>query len=241
MPWAAWIIVALAALLVAGRLSRALLDNPRGDVDGGLLWHSARCYARALHRLRIEGASNIPASRCPGALIVIANHTSGVDPLLIQAACPFEVRWMMAANMRHPAGEFLWRYGRIIFVEPGGREVASAREAIRHLEAGGVLGIFPEGGIERPPRILLPFLGGVGLIVKRTGAPVLPLVIDGTPAAEHAWQTLLRSSRARLRVQPPVRYAGSGLSAAQITADLQRRYAEWTGWPVAEPGLNGPG
>jgi 1-acyl-sn-glycerol-3-phosphate acyltransferase len=234
VPTAASIILAVAILLAVGHVSRALLDNPRADVEGGLFWHVARLYSRVLHRVRLVAAEHIPRSRDAGPLIVIANHTSGVDPLLIQGACPFEIRWMMASNMRHPAGEFLWRFGRIIFVEPGGRELGAAREAIRHLESGGVLGIFPEGGIERPARTLQPFLGGVGLIVKKTGAPVLPFVIDGTPVAEHAWETLLRFSRARVRVMAPISYAGSSMSAAQITTDLQRRYTEWTGWPLQE-------
>jgi 1-acyl-sn-glycerol-3-phosphate acyltransferase len=229
----AWVIGVLVALLLGARLSRALLDNPRGDVEGGLLWHGARLYSRLLHRTCIIGAENIPASRRAGPLIVIANHTSGVDPALMQAACPFEIRWMMTASMRHPAGEFLWQYMRIIFVEPGGRELAAAREAIRHLAAGGVVGIFPEGGLERPPRTIMPFLGGVGLIIKKTGAPVLPFVIDGTPTADHAMKSLYRFSRARLRIMPPIDYAATSLSPAEITADLQHRYVDWTGWPVA--------
>lgn len=231
MTPALWLLAAFASLLAWGWACRALLRNPRGDVEGGLAWHAMRLYARLVHRVRVIGAENIPSRA--GPLIVIANHTSGVDPLLIQGACPFDVRWMMAANMRHPAGEFLWRFGRIIFVEPGGRELAATREAIRHVQAGGAVGIFPEGGIERPARVLLPFLGGVGLIIKKTGAPVLPFVIDGTPVAEPAWASLYRFSRARVRIMPPIDYSGSRMTAAQITADLQERFARWTGWPVA--------
>lgn len=233
MPAGAWIIGGFAVLLAGGRISRALLANPGGDVERGLVWYAFRLYARVFHRVRLEGGEHIPRTSNPGALIVVSNHTSGVDPILIQAVCPFEPRWMMASEMRHPAAEFLWRFGRVIFVERGGRAVASAREAIRHLEGGGVLGVFPEGGIERPARTILPFLGGVGLIIKKTGAPVLPFVIDGTPIAEPAWATLYRMSRSRVRVMVPIDYAGTSMSAAEITEDLRRRYMEWTGWPAA--------
>lgn len=232
MPLALWLILAFFALLAAAWLSRILLVNPRADVEAGVIWHAARLYARVFHRMRLIGVENLPRGRT-GPLIIIANHTAGVDPALIQAACPFEIRWMMDADMRHPAGEFLWQFLRIIFVEHGGRELASAREAIRHLEAGGVLGIFPEGGIERPARTILPFLGGIGLIVRKTGAPVLPFIIDGTPIAEPAWATLYRFSHARLRVMPPIDYSKSGLGAAEITVDLHRRFVEWTEWPAA--------
>lgn len=235
MPLPAWLILGLTVLLSGGFLSRALLNNPRADVETGILWHAFRLYARVMHRTRYEGLENIPVSRRPGPWIVIANHTSGVDPALIQAACLFEIRWMMTSEMRHPAGEWLWQFAHIIFVEHEGRELASAREAIRHLQNGGVLGIFPEGGIERPPGVLLPFLGGVGLIIKKTGAPVLPFVIDGTPTADHAWKTLWRFSNARVRVVPPIDYSETSLSAGDITADLHRRFLEWTGWPSTTP------
>ena len=72
--------------------------------------------------------------------------------------------------------------------------VMGAREAIKHVRGGGVLGIFPEGGLERPARTILPFQAGVGLIIRRTEAPVLPVVVSGTPIADQAWTSLVRFS-----------------------------------------------
>ncbi|WP_410961928.1 lysophospholipid acyltransferase family protein, partial [Salmonella sp. SAL4359] len=81
-------------------------------------------------------------------------------------------------------------------VDRYGREIAAAREAVRHLQSGGVVGIFPEGNLERPPCHILPFLPGVGLIVHRSGAPVIPVLISGTPQIDPAWSSLWRRSRA---------------------------------------------
>ncbi len=82
---------------------------------------------------------------------------------------------------------------------------------------------------------LLPFIPGVGLIIAKTGAPVLPLVIEGAPYAATAWGSLFKPSRTRVRVMPLISYPKEGMKPEQIARDLERRYAEWTGWPVAAP------
>ncbi|HYE02339.1 MAG TPA: hypothetical protein VD963_03785, partial [Phycisphaerales bacterium] len=92
--WWVQVLVALAGWLLVAIASARLLRNPRGDVETGLVLWGIRVYAGLLHSLRIRGGRHIPPSRRPGPLIVVANHTAGVDPLLIQSACPFEVRWM---------------------------------------------------------------------------------------------------------------------------------------------------
>src|SRR5438128_727908 len=82
-----------------------------------------------------------------------------------------------------------------------------AREAIGHLRAGGVVGIFPEGGIERPPRQVRPFLAGVGLFIKKTKARVLPVVIQGTPVVDPAWASLKHFSHSQVDVKPMIDYS----------------------------------
>ncbi|UYV13035.1 MAG: 1-acyl-sn-glycerol-3-phosphate acyltransferase [Phycisphaera sp.] len=235
MPdWLFWIILAVllwfGLAIVAGRL----LDGPRGDeVLGNLAWYVIRGYVRLRHPPVLSGLENIPdPKRGPvGPLIVVANHASGVDPLLIQAILPIEPRWMMAADMRHPAGEFLWEFGSIIFVDRANSDPAGVREALRHLGNGGVLGLFPEGGIERKPRTLRPFQAGVGLLIRRSGARVLPIVIEGAPMTPTAWGALSRTSRPRIRVMEPISY-GRGMGPGEVAADLQARYEAWTGWGV---------
>jgi 1-acyl-sn-glycerol-3-phosphate acyltransferase len=210
----------------------------------GLIW-IIRTYARFWHRLDAHGMDSIPelsqhsdaAGRPLGGgrpTVVIANHTAGIDPLLIQASIGFEPRWMMAADMRARILEPLWLYARIIFVDRTKRDSASLREALRHLKAGGVLGVFIEGHIAKPPRHLLPFKEGAGLLIKKTGALVIPVVIDGTPEAESAWGSIFQRSHSKVRFLEPVDYTQgelAGLDPADITADLRRRFQRATGWP----------
>ena len=93
-----------------------------------------------------------------------------------------------------------------------------------------MLGIFPEGAIERPPEKLLPFMAGVGLIVKKTGAKVLPVIIRGTPRSADAMASFTVRSRARIEFKPVIDYSAMGMSAEGIANDLESRFEEWTGW-----------
>jgi 1-acyl-sn-glycerol-3-phosphate acyltransferase len=235
-----WSWPVIAVLVAGGVLLWALfchwmaVSGPTGTPGVGIAWRLFRLYARVVHRLRVEGLEHVPRDRGAGPLVVVANHTAGVDPVLIQAMCRFEIRWMMASGMQVSGLDWLWEAGQVIAVSGDGRDLTAAREAIRHVQAGGVLGIFPEGGLERPARRLRPFMPGVGLIVHKTRAPVLCAVIDGTPQVDPAWASLWRSSRSRVRFLPVVDYSASGMRPAEIAADLERRFAEATEWDVAE-------
>lgn len=224
-----WSILISGGMLGWALIARRLLVNPRGDVETGIFWHLCRWYARLWHGLRVEGLENLPTELHPGPLVVVCNHTAGVDPLLVQSVALFEIRWMMGKDMMAPALAGFWRWSGVIEVDRLGTDRRSARDALAHLKSGGVLGVFPEGRLERPPRHVLPFLPGVGLIVARSGARVLPFVVDGTPDVGPAWASLIKRSRSRVRVMPAIDYAG--VDAGAIVEDLRRRYVHWTGWP----------
>lgn len=207
----------------------------RGDIETGLALCAMRLYARVFHGLRVRGKENIPRGDSGGPLIVVSNHTAGVDPLLIQSVMSFEIRWVMAEDMRLSWLEEFWEWGGVIFVDRQKPSARPVRTALAHLRAGGVLGLFPEAQIERPPRVLLPFHAGVGAFVRQTGARVLPVLVEGTPSrARSAWASLFIPSRAVVRVLPVIDYEGTRRPPAEIAEDLRRRYEEWTGWPTAE-------
>lgn len=219
----------LASLLALWLLWAAFcawcFNNPRGEFAAGVFYRLIQIYARLLHRLRVDGRHH--ARFAPRPLIVVANHTAGVDPLLIQAACPFEVRWMMARDMMIPAGRPLWEFARIIPVDRARPDPAALRQALRHLREGGVLGVFPEGGIERPPGMLRPFEPGLGFLISRSRAAVLPVVIRGTPHAPTAWGSLFRPSRARLTFHEPITPDSLPHDPDRIVADLESRFRVW--------------
>ncbi len=235
MTWPIWTILTLVVLLAWAFLCRWLLDNPREDLPTGVLIRAMQIYARTFHRLEVRGREHIPRSRTPGPMIIVANHTAGIDPLLVQSACRFEVRWMMAVDMMIPTLRWFWDWTEVIPVDRFGKDTGSARAAMKYLKKCGVLGVFPEGRLERPSRHLLPFLPGVGLIVERTGAPVLPVLIEGTPQVTPAWRSLRVRSRSRITFMPMIDYSTTPLDAKEIVADLRSRFEAATGWPGASP------
>lgn len=220
--------------------ARAVMRNPWGDVFSGFVWVGGRSLVRFVHPLRTRGGDDLRRQASPGPLIVVANHTAGIDPLLIQSVCHFPIRWMMALDMRTPSLEWLWQWADIIDVDRQGRAgLAPIREALRHLKNGGAVGIFPEGGLERPAETLRPFLAGVGMIIEKSKAPVLPVLVRGTPRVDPAWASLWVPSRPSLEFGEVVRYERSGLKAAEIAFDLRARFQRWTGWPDSPEGSSG--
>lgn len=242
----AWALVMVGIAVLGRHVIRRVPEegNRPALAASGLLW-IMRVYARFWHRLDATGMDHLRGLDLMGdeagrpiaggrPVVVIANHTAGIDPLLIQASIDFEPRWMMAADMRARVLEPLWQYARIIFVERTKRDSASLREAMRHLKAGGCLGIFIEGHIAKPPRHLLPFKEGAGLLIRRTGALVVPVIIDGTPIAESAWGSIFQRSNSKVRFLEPIDYEQGekkDLDAQGITEDLRRRFQRATGWP----------
>ncbi len=232
-----WSIILLAAAWLAlAALTRWLTTGtPRdGDLFTGVVYRFVQVYARVMHgisRGRVDHA-HVPSA---GPLIVVCNHTAGVDPLLAQAVVTPEIRWMMARDMMLPACERVWAWLAIIGVDAKARaDTRSLREAIRHVETGGVLGIFPEGGIERPPGRLRAFMPGAGLVIAKTGAPVLPVFITGTPQAPEAWQSLWRSSRASITLGPIMRFDRRAKPEA-IVGELRAWFLATSGWPDEPP------
>lgn len=230
----AWIALAFVAWTLWAILCAWLESGPRPSLVGGVVYHGLGLYARLTHRLRVEGRDLLPPPDAAGPLVVVCNHTAGIDPVLVQVSCPFEIRWVMALDMRAPRLSFVWDWLAVIFVDRAGRDAAGAREAVRHLRSGGVLGIFPEGRIERPQRQLLPFQAGVGMIIRRSGADALLVSIEGTPTTPTAWGSLWLTSRARVRFLERVSYADTRLGPAEIAEDLRRRFAERTGWEMVD-------
>jgi 1-acyl-sn-glycerol-3-phosphate acyltransferase len=161
-------------------------------------------YVRAFHDLKVLSPPRLPET---GPAILVCNHTSGIDPFLIQSVCPRVVTWMMAKEF-YDIGVFTWAFKLIgaIPVTRSGRDSAATRAAIRALKDGQVLGIFPEGRIENA-RELLSFQTGVALMAIRTDVPVYPAYLDGEQRNKDMLQGLhgVQQRHDRVRRFGPVR------------------------------------
>lgn len=221
-----WIGIVLAVRLV---LMPVLDRAPGGDPLMGLLWFLVRAYCRLFHRARYSGQEEIRRKSDPGGLIIVSNHTSGVDPLLIQAACRFPVRWMMATDMMIPELDWLWARQNIIPVARDSRDSHAARTAVRHVRDGGVIGIFPEGRIVTHGEVR-SFHQGVGLLAAKTGAPVLLVWISGTPQTDSLSRSFITPSRARVVFAEPIHFKTRDPRA--ITQQLREQLSRISNWPI---------
>ena len=197
-----------------------------GAIDG-LLYLFGFAYARGMHNLQVE-AEDGAFDDLGGPMIVVCNHTAGVDPILVSLSVPTKICWLMADDMRLKGVNWIWNWLGVIFIARNRHGRTGLRRARTHLDMGGVIGIFPEGKIERPAKQLLKFAPGVGVLVKRSGARVLPVIIEGTPTeTKDAWESLWTRSNTKVRVMRPIDYSDSGLNNAQIAEDLHARYSVW--------------
>jgi hypothetical protein len=134
----------------------------------------------SVYRLEKSGLENIPDT---GPGVLVCNHVSFVDALIIAAACRRPIRFVMDhAIFRVPVLNFVFRTGRAIPIASSRDDPAMLEKAYdeiaRALEQGDLIGIFPEGRITDNGEIV-PFRGGIKRIIERTPVPVVPLALCG--------------------------------------------------------------
>jgi cytidylate kinase len=138
-----------------------------------------RWIARSIVRLRIEGdLASVPRT---GPLIVAANHASSADPVLIG---PFlngilgrPLNWLGKRELvEYPLTGWAFRKAGIHPVDRDAADLEAFRTAMRILDAGNVLAVFPEGTRSRDGS-LQAVREGVGMLALRSGAPVLPVAV----------------------------------------------------------------
>ncbi len=217
---------AIWQIWITPRLRRKLA----GDAGIGFCSIILRWYCRLLHRIQISGEEHL--SGLKGPLIVACNHSSPIDPLLIQAAFPRFIEWMMATDQMPPDTQMIWRFTRVIPTERRNPTARAAIKAIRSLRSGEIVGIFPEGRIAVPPEQIMPFHQGIGELASRTEAPVLLAHITGTSDSMSIAGAILRRSRTRIQFIDVMSWPRKS-DPARITEDLQTRLQEASGWPVA--------
>jgi len=150
-----------------------------------------RLYARVYHRVTVKRPCRLPRK---GPAILVCNHTSGLDPSIVQATSSRLIRWMMAREYYDlPAMRWIFDAVGPILVDRNGRDMAATRTALQALESGYVVGVFPEGKIETS-RELLPFHAGVALLAAKSGAAVYPTYLDGTQRKQEMLRSCLTSN-----------------------------------------------
>jgi len=184
-----------------------------------------RLFVFVVHRARFEGRHHIPHE---GPVILACNHTTALDPFVMQAACPRLIRWLMLTSYRFKLLEPFWRICDPICLEiekgadqhTGGTK--QVRQIVQRLKAGEVVGMFPEGHLQYDQRVLKPFQPGVATCARLAKAAIVPCWIEGTPRSRSMLVHFFRPTHTTLHFGAPFTPA-KGDKPADITAELRRR------------------
>lgn len=160
-----------------------------------LLW----LLTHSVYRIRVEGHDNLPAK---GGALLVCNHLSFVDALLLLASTDRPVRFIMLKDFYdHPV---IHPFARIMEAIPISSKlhprdlIHSLREASAAIQGGSVVCIFAEGQITRIGQ-LLPFRRGLERIMKGVDAPIIPVNLDGV------WGSIFSFDRGRFIWKRPRR------------------------------------
>ncbi|GAC1631865.1 MAG: MFS transporter [Nevskia sp.] len=188
---------------------------------------------RVLYRIRVSGLEHIPED---GPAIVVCNHVSFVDALIVGGSVRRPLRFVMYHRIfKIPVMNFLFRTARAIPIAPAREDPAMLRRAYdeidRALRKGELIGLFPEGGLT-PDGDVQEFKAGIERILARTPVPVVPMAVRGLWGS--MWSRLdSRLHRARLprRFRATIELiADAPIPAAAVTAaGLEARVRELRG------------
>lgn len=198
------LLLGVAVILIAPWV---LMTRPaeRPEIHGHLTLLSwiNQLYCAVWHRLDAGGPAPLPER---GPAILIANHTCGIDHLVLQAGCRRVLGFMIAREYyEHWAIRPFCRMLRCIPVRRDGRDLAATRAALRALEEGRVVPVFPEGRIlPTSGRELGPGRPGAAFIALHARVPVVPAYISGTPETNEIGRSLLTPSKARVVYGDPI-------------------------------------
>jgi 1-acyl-sn-glycerol-3-phosphate acyltransferase len=194
-----------------------------------LLRFVAFIVTRFVYRFKVRGDQHIPTE---GAAILVCNHVSFVDPVLLMAASPRPIRFIMDHNIfKMPVLGWFFKLAKAIPIAPQREDPAAYEQAFvqarQVLAEGDLLCIFPEGALTRDGE-LGEFKGGVMKVLETNPVPVIPL------ALQNLWGSFF-SRKGGVAMSKPFRrgwfssvglVAGDALPPAGVTpATLRERVA----------------
>ena len=215
---------------------------------GWRVWFLSKA-ARLYVAIMLKWDSNRP---CPfpkdGPAIIVGNHTSPVDPILIwhrheDEWAPGELRvigFMVAAEYVVRPGIIGWvcRSVESIPVKRAGRDMVAVRASLKRLKENKWLGIFPEGHINLTPEEgLNEFNTGAAFVSLKSGVPIYPVFIHNSPRSDSMVRCFFKRSHVHVTYGEPIDlsaiYGDGKLSAeildaatAHIVAELEQTGAD---------------
>ncbi len=175
---------------------------------------------RVLFSVEYHGAENVPDQ---GAVIIAGNHPSYLDPVLLMLPVKRKIRFMAwDALFKVPVlGPAIRAFGAFPVDIRKGKGESAFREALKVLQSGNALGIFPEGQrSEQGP--MGELRTGVARLAIETGAAIVPVTIGGAYRAWPKWKLLPKPARIIVRFHEPVQLSETDRIARRDDKDFHQ-------------------
>ncbi|HFE37194.1 MAG TPA: 1-acyl-sn-glycerol-3-phosphate acyltransferase [Gammaproteobacteria bacterium] len=198
------ITILFVVVLLTGKKTLSLADKAN-VADWQHIWANRidgliRLFCYRYHRLPKQ---YIPLPEA-GPAIVVANHISGLDPLLLIAASKRPLRFLIAKEEYERYGlQWLFKLAGCIPVDRSSKPEKALRQALAAIDRGEVVAIFPQGGIQWPVNKDAPFKikGGAVRLAKRKNIPLIPVVVDGVGLKGSTMLAVIKRSQAVLNFE----------------------------------------
>jgi len=191
--------------------------------------HIYRILARAFFNHRVIGRENLAV---PGGALIAANHASFVDPPFVGIAFDEQIYYLGRKTLfDHPVAGAILRSWNAIPVDQDRPDMTSLKTVIRRLREGKKVLVFPEGERSFDGKFL-PGMPGIGLIVAKSGVPVIPVRLFGTHEALPRGGSIIHPAEITLVCGKPwqcdpAQYPCEGKELyRRISEDIMQRIAE---------------
>ena len=170
-----------------------------------MLYNIAKCICwiifKLIFRLKVTGQKNIPQD---GPFIIVANHSSLLDPIILGVSIKPKIIFVTAAYLFKIGwlGYMLRKFNSI----PVQREndIKAIKQSLKILKRGGILGIFPEGGVDRQ-KDDLPIKAGAAYLATKVGVPIVPTKIKGADKVLPRGAKFIRSlNKIEVEIKKPI-------------------------------------
>ena len=157
-----------------------------------------RAVLRLLTRYEVHGLEFVPIQ---GPLVLVSNHISWMDPPTLGGLLPRKIRFMAKEDLfKTPVVGWVVAAYEAFPVRRGEADRQALRTAIKLLDQGQVIGMFPEGTRSKAGQIQ-PGHAGAALVALRSGAPVLPIALTGTQMVWR-WPNILLRPKFAMTIGP---------------------------------------
>ena len=153
-------------------------------------------FFRVFCGFQVKGGEYLPKS---GGFILVSNHVSNLDPIALGCASSADLYFMAKEELfRNPFFGWLLRKVHAFPLKRKGADLSAIRTAIKRVNSGGAILIFPEGTRSTDGKLGAP-QEGIGFLVEKLNVPVIPAFIKGTEKAMAKGKVLVRPAKITVR------------------------------------------